>query len=102
MFDFWTFVYLFIVGIIAGYLARVFLTRTGGMSFWATLLVGVIGSFVGGALGYVLLGWEEDEGWFQPGGIIGSIVGATLVLWAWRSYLDRQGRSMPDEDQGMF
>jgi uncharacterized membrane protein YeaQ/YmgE (transglycosylase-associated protein family) len=94
VFDFWTVLYLLIVGLVAGYLARVLLTRTGGMSFWMTLLVGVIGSFVGGALGYLLFGWDSDEGWLQPGGIIGSIIGAVLVLWAYRAYLEKQGRPM--------
>ena len=99
MFDFWTVLYLLIVGLVAGYFARLVLTRTGDLSVWATLLVGVIGSFAGGTLGYLLFGWDDGDGWVQPGGIIGSLVGAVLVLWAWRTYLERKGRPMPNEDR---
>ena len=45
------------------------------MGFWATVLLGVVGSFVGGFLGYVLFGKDLDEGALQASGIIGSILG---------------------------
>ena len=89
MFDFWTVMYLLVVGLIAGYIARLLVRGTGDMSFWATLLAGVVGSFVGGTLGYLLFGWDDDEGWLQPGGIIGSIIGAVIVVVLWRAWSQR-------------
>ena len=90
MFDFWTVVYLLVVGVVAGYVARLLVRGTGDMGFGATLLAGIAGSFVGGILGYVLFGWDEDEGWVQPGGIFGSILGAVLVILAWRAWMRRR------------
>ena len=55
------------------------------MGFWATVLVGVIGSFVGGFLGYALFGVDFDEGALQASGIIGSIIGAVIVVLIYRA-----------------
>jgi uncharacterized membrane protein YeaQ/YmgE (transglycosylase-associated protein family) len=55
------------------------------MSFWGTVLVGVIGSFIGGFLGYILFDKDLDEGALQASGIIGSIVGAVIVVLAYRA-----------------
>ena len=43
-----------------------------------TILLGIIGSFVGGFLGYLL--FHSGGGFLQPAGIIGSIIGAIIVL----------------------
>jgi uncharacterized membrane protein YeaQ/YmgE (transglycosylase-associated protein family) len=90
MFNFWSVLYLLLVGIFAGFLARLLVPGRDEMGFWQTVLVGVVGSFVGGLLGYVLFGWDDDEGAIQPGGIIGSLVGAVLVLLLWRSVQRRR------------
>ena len=67
---------LLVIGIIAGFLAHSS-SRARPMGFFATVLLGIIGSFVGGFLGAVLFGKDLDrEGWFQASGIIGSIIGA--------------------------
>jgi uncharacterized membrane protein YeaQ/YmgE (transglycosylase-associated protein family) len=95
MFNFWTFLYLLFVGIVAGYLARLFVPGRDAITWWQTILVGVVGSFVGGLLGYVLFGFDKDEGALQPGGIFGSIIGAVIVLLVWRAVRRRAegGRS---------
>jgi uncharacterized membrane protein YeaQ/YmgE (transglycosylase-associated protein family) len=96
MFNFWTVMYLLFVGIFAGFIARLLLPGRDQMGFWLTVLIGVIGSFVGGFLGYLLFGFDDDEGAIQPGGIFGSIIGAILVLLAWRAYKRHQeGRAAP-------
>ncbi|MGZ8760864.1 MAG: GlsB/YeaQ/YmgE family stress response membrane protein, partial [Aeromicrobium sp.] len=48
-----------------------------------TILVGIIGSFVGGFLGFLLFQREVQDGLLQPAGIIGSIIGAVVVLLVW-------------------
>nr|MDT0665603.1 GlsB/YeaQ/YmgE family stress response membrane protein [Micromonospora sp. DSM 115978] len=45
----------------------------------------VVGSFVGGFLGYLLFGHDIGEGALQPSGIIGSVIGAIVVLMVWRA-----------------
>ena len=91
MFNFWTFMYLLFVGIVAGFLARLFVPGEDNFTWWQTILIGVIGSFVGGFLGYVLFGFDDDEGAIQPGGIFGSIIGAVIVLLVWRAIRKRSG-----------
>lgn len=71
---------LFIIGIIAGYLARLLVPGPDPMSFLQTAALGVVGSFVGGFLGYLIFDADIDEGAFQASGIIGSIIGAIVVL----------------------
>jgi uncharacterized membrane protein YeaQ/YmgE (transglycosylase-associated protein family) len=77
--------FLLIVGIIGGFLARAIVPGSDPMSFGATLLLGVIGSFVGGFLGYVLFRNDANDGAFQASGIIGSIVGSIIALLVYRA-----------------
>ena len=44
------------------------------------MLLGIVGSFVGGFIGYVLTHHDATDGAFQASGIIGSIVGSILAL----------------------
>jgi uncharacterized membrane protein YeaQ/YmgE (transglycosylase-associated protein family) len=76
--------YLLIFGAIAGYLARLLVPGPDPMGFFATVLLGIVGSFVGGFLGYVLFDHDLDEGALQASGIVGSIIGAVIALLIWR------------------
>jgi uncharacterized membrane protein YeaQ/YmgE (transglycosylase-associated protein family) len=78
-------IYMLVVGIVAGFLARLFVPGRDPMGFWATVLLGVVGSFIGGFLGYVLFGKDLDEGALQASGVIGSIVGAVIALLIYRA-----------------
>lgn len=73
------------LGLVAGAVARLVLPGRDPIGILGTILVGVGGSFVGGFLGYVLFHKDIGEGALQPSGIIGSIIGAILVLAAWRA-----------------
>jgi uncharacterized membrane protein YeaQ/YmgE (transglycosylase-associated protein family) len=50
-----------------------------------TAVLGMIGSFVGGFLGY-LVGHDKGEGGLQASGIFGSVVGAVIVLLVYRKF----------------
>jgi uncharacterized membrane protein YeaQ/YmgE (transglycosylase-associated protein family) len=78
-------VVMLIVGALAGFLARFLVPGPDPMGFWATVLLGVVGSFVGGFLSYVMFGRDAGEGALQPAGIVGSIIGAIIVLLIFRS-----------------
>jgi uncharacterized membrane protein YeaQ/YmgE (transglycosylase-associated protein family) len=80
MFNFWTVLYLLFVGALAGYLARLLVKGPDPMSWWQTILLGIVGSFIGGFGGYLLFGWDKSEGFFQPSGLILSIIGAIVAL----------------------
>jgi uncharacterized membrane protein YeaQ/YmgE (transglycosylase-associated protein family) len=74
---------LIIVGLIAGALARLIVPGRQSMSIVMTIVLGIVGSFVGGFLGYVIFHKDASGGFFQPAGIIGSIIGAIIVLLVW-------------------
>ena len=76
---------MLVVGIIAGFLARLLVPGRDPMGFWATVLLGIIGSFIGGFLGYVLFGKDLDEGALQASGIFGSVIGAVIALLIYRA-----------------
>ncbi|HEY8543845.1 MAG TPA: GlsB/YeaQ/YmgE family stress response membrane protein [Acidimicrobiales bacterium] len=69
-----------IIGAIAGYLARLLVPGPDPMSVAATILLGIVGSFIGGFLGYVLFDKDIGEGALQTSGIIGSVIGAVIAL----------------------
>ncbi len=71
---------LIIVGIVAGYIARLLVPGRDPMSFVQTAILGIVGSFVGGFLGFLIFGDDIDEGALQPSGIIGSVIGAVVAL----------------------
>jgi uncharacterized membrane protein YeaQ/YmgE (transglycosylase-associated protein family) len=81
---------MLIIGIIAGFLARLLVPGRDPMGFWATVLLGIIGSFIGGFLGYVLFGKDLDEGALQPSGVVGSVIGAVIALLIYRAITSRR------------
>lgn len=48
-----------------------------------TIVLGVVGSFVGGFLGYLIFHKDATDGILQPAGIIGSVIGAVIALLIW-------------------
>src|SRR6185369_5021431 len=81
----WTIIAWIVLGLIAGAVARVLVPGRDPLSIPATILLGVVGSFIGGFLGYVLFGKDLSEGALQPSGIIGSIIGAVIALLIYRA-----------------
>lgn len=74
---------LLVIGLVAGALARLLVPGKQHLSIPMTIVLGVVGSFVGGLLGYLLFGKDSAQGFFQPSGIIGSVIGAVIVLVIW-------------------
>ncbi|HKV21240.1 MAG TPA: GlsB/YeaQ/YmgE family stress response membrane protein [Mycobacterium sp.] len=74
---------MIVVGLIAGALARLLVPGKQSMSILTTMVLGIVGSFVGGFLGYLLFHKDASEGFFQPSGLIGSVIGAVIVLLIW-------------------
>ena len=48
-----------------------------------TIVLGIVGSFVGGFLGYLIFHKDAQDGFLQPAGIIGAFIGAVIVLLIW-------------------
>ena len=70
------------LGMLAGWLAQLVVPTHRRINYSEALVVGLIGSFVGGLLGSLIAG---DGLRIRPSGIIGSIVGAIIVLLIWRA-----------------
>jgi uncharacterized membrane protein YeaQ/YmgE (transglycosylase-associated protein family) len=82
---FWLILYLLVFGAIAGYVARLLVPGPDPLGFFGTVLLGIVGSFVGGFLGYLIFDEDLGQGAIQPSGIIGSIIGAIIALLIWRA-----------------
>jgi uncharacterized membrane protein YeaQ/YmgE (transglycosylase-associated protein family) len=66
-----------VIGLIAGALGRLLLPGRDPLGCLGTIVVGVLGSFVGGALASLLF---EGELVLRPSGLVGSVVGAMVLL----------------------
>jgi uncharacterized membrane protein YeaQ/YmgE (transglycosylase-associated protein family) len=83
--------YLLLIGLVAGFVARLLVPGKDPMGIAGTILLGVVGSFIGGFLGWALFGKDLSEGALQPSGVIGSVIGAVIALLAYRAVTRRSG-----------
>jgi uncharacterized membrane protein YeaQ/YmgE (transglycosylase-associated protein family) len=67
---------MMLFGLIAGAIARLLVPGQQVMGLLATMLLGIVGSFFGGFLAYLIWGGEA----FRTVGWMGSIFGAVLLL----------------------
>ena len=85
----WNIIVLIIIGAIAGFLARALVPGKDSMGIGATIVLGIVGSFVGGFL--VSLLFSRGSGDFlRPSGLIGSIVGAVIALLVYNAVTGRK------------
>lgn len=73
-------VVLIIVGLIAGALARLLVPGRDSIGLLGTILLGIAGSFVGGFLWNLIEFHRLAPAHFHTVGIIGSIIGAIILL----------------------
>jgi uncharacterized membrane protein YeaQ/YmgE (transglycosylase-associated protein family) len=72
---------MFIVfGLVVGLLARALMPGRQSMGLGMTTLIGIAGSFIGGFIGALLT--DSRVGDFNTAGLIGSILGAMVLLLA--------------------
>ena len=65
-------------GLIVGAIARLLIPGDQGLGLFATMLVGIAGSFVGGFLVYLIRGGDV----LQSSSWIGSVIGSVILLIA--------------------
>ena len=77
---------MIIIGLIAGILAKLIMPGRDPGGFIITILLGIAGSWLAGVLG-------RSMGWYQPGegaGLIGSTIGALLILFIYNRLMARR------------
>jgi uncharacterized membrane protein YeaQ/YmgE (transglycosylase-associated protein family) len=75
-----------LIGLIAGALAKLVMKGKDPGGFWVSMGLGVVGAIVTKYLGQMLGLWDETHNT----GLIGSFVGAVLLLWIYRMIQSRK------------
>ena len=81
------FLWTLIIGLVAGALAKLLIPGRQGGGIIVTMLLGVVGAFLATWLGQALGWYSANEG----AGLIGSVVGAVIVLLIWGALQRRRG-----------
>ena len=89
----WFVISLALIGIVAGYIARFLVPGRDPLSFVGTMVLGILGSFAGGFIGWAIFGKDFDEGALQPSGIIGSVIGAVILQLIYNATLRQRPRA---------
>jgi len=82
---------LIVIGLIAGAIARFLVPGRDPMGIGATIALGILGSFVGGFLADVLFRGDAADRGLSPAGILGSIIGAVVLLLVYNAVTSRRG-----------
>jgi uncharacterized membrane protein YeaQ/YmgE (transglycosylase-associated protein family) len=73
-------IWLLIVGLIVGAIARLLLPGRDPIGIFGTIVLGIVGSFVGGFLQNLVQYHTVSIHSFHPVGLIGSVIGAWVLL----------------------
>ena len=82
----WTILGWIVLGLVAGFIARAVVPGKDDIGILRTILLGILGSFVGGLVASIFTGWNG----FSPSGWIGSILGAIVVLVVYNKVTGRK------------
>jgi len=88
---------LILFGMVIGWIAHLIVGGGGRVDWAQALIAGLLGSFVGGLLISLIAG---DGISFRPSGIIGSIVGAVVVLLIWNAIRRSGAKKGPSTAKG--
>ncbi len=81
---------LLIVGLLAGAIARLFVSSPQRLGCLGTALLGIVGSYAGGSLGAVLFSDKFDLR--KASTFLGAIAGSIIVLAVWRAVAGARAR----------
>lgn len=69
-----------IFGALVGWLASIIMKKNNQMGAIANIVVGIIGSFIGGWIGNTFFGMAEGVTKFTVGGTVLAVIGACVLL----------------------
>lgn len=82
-----SFIWMIIVGLVAGLLARAIKPGSDPMGWIMTIVLGIVGALVGGFLAG-LVGINADGGFT---GLIFSVIGAIILLFIYEMIMSKRG-----------
>jgi uncharacterized membrane protein YeaQ/YmgE (transglycosylase-associated protein family) len=74
------YIWMGVVGLITGAIAAFLIPGKENLPFWGIMIVGILGSYVGGFIGNMIFKPKAGETMLSPGGWIMSILGAIVLL----------------------
>jgi uncharacterized membrane protein YeaQ/YmgE (transglycosylase-associated protein family) len=77
------------LGLVSGIIAKLIMPGRQGLNPFTTVLLGIIGSIIGGKVGH-LIGWGV-MGEFSIKGIITAVGGALILMYVWRFLFGKKG-----------
>jgi len=80
------FMWWLVIGFVAGVLARFLIPGQQPMTWFMTIVLGLLGSIVGGVVSSVVFGTDPSDPGFHPSGLIMSTIGAAVLLGAYLAY----------------
>jgi uncharacterized membrane protein YeaQ/YmgE (transglycosylase-associated protein family) len=69
-----------IVGLVTGAIAAFLIPGKENIPFWGIMIIGILGSYVGGFIGNMIFKPKAGETMLSPGGWVMSILGAIILL----------------------
>ena len=75
-----------VFGLIVGIIAKFLMPGRDPGGFIVTILIGIVGSYLGGGISYLLFGGTDP---YKPSGWIMSIAGAIVLLLVYRLVMKR-------------
>jgi uncharacterized membrane protein YeaQ/YmgE (transglycosylase-associated protein family) len=86
---------ILISGFVIGALARFAVPGPDPMPIWLTIIIGIVGSILGGGIAGALFGTEQDSGSVFAI-LIGSILASTLLVIGYRRFVQHRPITGPD------
>ena len=79
-----------ILGLVAGFLGRALTPGPGPKGFIPTTLLGLAGAALGWVIFTLGLGvGDDDDDMFDLGGLIGAVIGVSILLMGYRAFVTR-------------
>lgn len=88
------FMWWIVIGLLAGLLARFLVPGRQPMGWLLTIMLGLIGSIVGGFLSSAIFGTDPRDPDFQASGLIMSTIGAMITLGLYLAFNQRTSRTL--------
>lgn len=85
----WAIIVWAVFGLICGAIGRLLVPGRQSMSLLMTMVMGVVGSFIGGFIAYIFAGGEA----LQASGFLLSIIGAVIAVAAYAG-ISQRGRTI--------